>query len=135
MTGSLSPRARQTDIPPKFAALTKILASHPIVRQDGSAGLLDDYRFGNTIDVGALPDLTEALDHLVAENEEPDLAAITAALRGYTFIASAYLLELSERKGARTRKAATDLVDEPCRDVLLEHWSNRQLCKQLSLIV
>lgn len=92
-TGFLPLRPPQVDLPAKFAALASLLDSLPIVCQDGSAGLLAHFKLGDIIDAGNLPDLTVALDDLIAEEGKPDLAAITAAFRDYAFLASAYLLE------------------------------------------
>jgi indoleamine 2,3-dioxygenase len=92
-TGFLPLRTPQVDLSARFAALTTLLKQLPIVRQDGSPGLLATFQLGNTIDARALPDLTAALDDLKAKDGKPDLAAITAAFRDYAFLASAYLLE------------------------------------------
>jgi indoleamine 2,3-dioxygenase len=92
-TGFLPLSCPQVDLPTKFAALTHMLENLPIVRQDGSPGLLATFQLGSVIDAGALPDLTEAIDDLVADDGQPDLAAVTAAFRDYAFVASAYLLE------------------------------------------
>lgn len=81
------------DLPSKFAPLATLLEDLPVVRQDGSQGLLARFDLGNTIDTGTLPDFTDALDDLTAEDGKPDLAAIAAAFREYAFLASAYLLE------------------------------------------
>lgn len=92
-TGFLPLKAPQVELPPQFAALTSLLEGLPIVCKNGSAGLLASFQLGSTIDSGILPDLTDALDDLTLEDGEFDLAAITAAFRDYSFLASAYLLE------------------------------------------
>jgi indoleamine 2,3-dioxygenase len=92
-TGFFPLKAPQVDLPPKFAALTSLLRDLPVVREDGSAGLLATFQLGNTIDAGTLPDFVDALDDFTAEDGNPDLAAVTASFRDYAFLASAYLLE------------------------------------------
>lgn len=92
-TGFLPLRAPQVDLPSTFAALTSLLENLPVVRQDGSAGLLATFQLGHIVDAGVLPDLSDALDDLAADDGKPDLTAITAAFRDYAFLASAYLLE------------------------------------------
>jgi len=92
-TGFLPLAAPLERLPPKFAPLTRLLEDLPIVRLDGSPGLLAKFTLGNTIDNGTLPDFTDALDDLTTEYGKPDLAAIAAAFREYAFLASAYLLE------------------------------------------
>jgi indoleamine 2,3-dioxygenase len=92
-TGFLPLKAPQVNLPSEFAPLTTLLENLSVARQDGSPGLLADYRLGDTIDAGVLPDLEDALDDLIAEDGKPDLAAVTAAFRDYAFLASAYLLE------------------------------------------
>lgn len=92
-TGFLPLRTPQVDLPSQFNALARLVEDMPIVRQNGSAGLLATFQVGIVIDSGILPDLTAALDYLTAEDSKPDLAAMTAAFRDYAFLASAYLLE------------------------------------------
>lgn len=92
-TGFLPLKAPQVDLPLKFAPLASILDDLPILRRDGHPGLLAQNQLGRLIDSGALPNLTDSLDDLVAEDGKPDLAAITAVFRDYAFLASAYLLE------------------------------------------
>lgn len=102
-TGFLPLRAPLLDLPPKFAPLTSLLESLSVVCSDGSAGLLATFQLGSTIDAGGLPDLTEVIDELIAEDGKPDLAAITAAFREYAFLASAYLLEPCWEKWSRDK--------------------------------
>jgi len=93
-TGFLPFRPPQIDLPTIFTPLAKLLDDLPIVKADGTPGLLAKYELGAAIDDhGALPDLTADIEKLVAEDEKPDLAAVTAAFRDYAFVASAYLLE------------------------------------------
>ena len=78
----------------KFASLTALVEDLPVVKLDGTPGLLASFKLGPTIDEDkALPDLIDDIDTLVADDGKPDLAAITAVFREYSFIASAYLLE------------------------------------------
>lgn len=93
-TGFLPSRPPQIDLPAVFAPLTKLLEDLPIVKADGTPGLLATYELGAAVERhGALPDLTADIDKLVAEDGKPALAAVTAAFRDYAFLASAYLLE------------------------------------------
>lgn len=72
----------------------RLVEDLPIVKLDGSPGLLAKYQLGPTIDLSdALPDLTSEIDKLVTGDGQPDLALVTALFRDYAFIASAYLLE------------------------------------------
>ena len=92
-TGFLPFKPPQVNLPSIFAPLTTLLETFPIVKADGSPGLLATYELGTTIDAGVIPDLTDEIDKLVADDGKPDLAAVTAAFRDYAFLASAYLLE------------------------------------------
>jgi indoleamine 2,3-dioxygenase len=93
-TGFLPFRTPQVDLPAVFAPLAKLLEDLPIVKADGTPGLLATYQLGAAIDHhNALPDLTTEIDNLLTEDQKPDLAAVTAAFRDYAFLASAYLLE------------------------------------------
>ena len=84
----------QVDLPPKFEPVSSLVEQLPVVRLDGSPGLLATYRLGPTVDENnALPDLNDEVDKLIAADGKPDMAAITAVFRDYAFIASAYLLE------------------------------------------
>jgi indoleamine 2,3-dioxygenase len=85
-------------LPAKFDAMSNILDDMPIVKNDGSPGLLARYQLGPVIDSGALPDLTSHMDDLRVDvddgtEKQYDLEAITALFRDYSFLASAYLLE------------------------------------------
>lgn len=93
-TGFLPLAPPQVELPSKFEPLTKLVDSLPVVKLDGSPGLLAKYELGPTVDKGdALPDFTAAIDELTASDGRPDLAAVTAAFRDYAFLASSYLLE------------------------------------------
>ncbi|KAF2725465.1 hypothetical protein K431DRAFT_309104 [Polychaeton citri CBS 116435] len=83
-----------TDLPSTFKPLMDLLNDMPVTKQDGSAGLLADYKLGHVVDVErVLPDLTSEIDALREHDGKPDLSAVTAAFRDYSFLASAYLLE------------------------------------------
>ena len=83
-----------TELPKTFSPLVVLLEDLPIVKADGSPGLLASYQLGPTVDQKhALPNLTADIDDLITSNGKPDLAAVTAAFRDYAFLASAYLLE------------------------------------------
>jgi indoleamine 2,3-dioxygenase len=71
-------------LPKAFDALSDILDDMPILKEDGTPGLLATFKLGPLIDSGALPDLTEEIDNLVVEGGEVDMAAITAAFRDYS---------------------------------------------------
>ena len=81
-------------LPPAFDVLSDILDEMPIQKENGEPGLLAGYKLGPLIDGGGLPDLTGAIDQLIVrDTDKLDIAAITAAFRDYSFVASAYLLE------------------------------------------
>lgn len=68
-----------------FDTLSDILDDMPILKEDGTAGLLAAFKLGPLIDSGALPDLTDEIDNLVVQGSgEVDMAAITAAFRDYS---------------------------------------------------
>lgn len=92
-TGFMPLHTPIVDLPQAFDALMKILEEMPIVKEDGTPGLLATYQLGPTIDNGALPDLLPKIDQLQTVDGKPDLALATAAFRDYAFLASAYLLE------------------------------------------
>lgn len=92
-TGFLPCRTPLLRLPEQFDALSTILDDMPIVKADGSPGLLATFNLGPLIDSGALPDLTSHIKDLRTEGGEVDLDAITALFRDYSFLASAYLLE------------------------------------------
>lgn len=93
-TGFLPYKLPLRRLPPAFESLSRILDDMPILKEDGTPGLLAQFKLGPLIDSGALPDLTDEIDKLVVEGtNERDLHAITAAFRDYSFVASSYLLE------------------------------------------
>ena len=93
-TGFMPLRPPVIDLPAKFAPLSRLVEDIPVVKLDGSPGLLASFKLGPSIDLDlALPNLVDDIDSLVAEDGKPDLAAVTAVFREYAFIASAYLLE------------------------------------------
>jgi indoleamine 2,3-dioxygenase len=83
--------------------LSDILDDMPIVKADGTPGLLAKFQLGPLIDSGILPDLTrhigddlrvEAAAAAATEGQVTyDLEAVTALFRDYSFLASSYLLE------------------------------------------
>lgn len=93
MSGFMPLRAPRVDLPSSLGPLQGMLQELPVVKADGSPGLLATYDLGRAINNGMLPDLTDAIDTLVVANGQADLDGITAAFRDYAFLASAYLLE------------------------------------------
>ncbi|PPJ52658.1 hypothetical protein CBER1_10871 [Cercospora berteroae] len=92
--GFLPLQTPQIELPPVFAPLQKLCDDMPIEKLDGTPGLLATYQLGPTIDEQkALPDLNHEIDNLIASDGKPDLVAVSAAFRDYSFLASAYLLE------------------------------------------
>lgn len=93
-TGFMPLQTPQVDLPAAFKPLTQLADQMPIVKENGEPGLLATYSLGPSIDEHkALPDLTVEIDNLIAADGKPDLVAVTAAFRDYSFLASAYLLE------------------------------------------
>ncbi|KAF4978329.1 hypothetical protein FZEAL_5269 [Fusarium zealandicum] len=81
-------------LPSQFDPLSNLLDDMSILKEDGAPGLLATFELGPLIDNGALPDLTAQIDRLVIPGtQKRDMAAITAAFRDYSFVASSYLLE------------------------------------------
>ena len=91
-TGFLPYRTSPTLLPEAFRPLASLLDCLPVVKDDGSPGLLATYELGPTV-LAHLPDLSEEIDKLVTTDNKPDLFTVTALFRDYTFLASAYLLE------------------------------------------
>jgi indoleamine 2,3-dioxygenase len=80
-------------LPAAFDALSDILDDMPILKKNGTAGLLATFKLGPLIDSGALPDLTVEIDNLVVPGTgEVDMAAITAAFRDYSYVSLVLLL-------------------------------------------
>lgn len=93
-TGFMPFRPPSVELPAVFQSVSQLAAELPVVKEDGSPGLLATYQLGPTVDkLKILPDLLAEIDNLVDEDGRPDLAAVTAVFRDYAFIASAYLLE------------------------------------------
>lgn len=74
-------------LPSEFAVLQSLLDRMPIVRADGSPGLLATGDFGAAVEA-ELPDLRPEI-----EKYKHDLPLINALYREYSFLISAYLLE------------------------------------------
>ncbi|EEH18821.2 hypothetical protein PABG_01140 [Paracoccidioides brasiliensis Pb03] len=91
-TGFLPLRLPPTCLPDVFQAVNSLLSRLPVVKDDGSPGLLATYELGPAV-LAELPDLTDEVDKLVTEDGKLDLFIITAVFRDYSFICSAYLLE------------------------------------------
>ncbi|KAL2369074.1 hypothetical protein RJ035_005475 [Blastomyces gilchristii] len=79
-------------LPDAFKALDSLTSRLPVVKADGSPGLLATYELGPAV-LAELPDLTDEVDKLLTEDGKPDRFMITAVFRDYTFVCSAYLLE------------------------------------------
>lgn len=108
-TGFLPLDVPLNNLPSVFDPLTKILDDMPVIRANGRPGLLAVYQLGPLIDRGALPDLTDKIDKLIASDGKPDMPAITAAFRDYSFVASSYLLEPCWRKWNEDREGGYGL--------------------------
>ena len=78
-------------LPDVFAPLASLSARLPVVKEDGTPGLLATYELGPA--VLELPDLTAEIDKQVTKDGKPDMFIISALFRDYSFVASAYLLE------------------------------------------
>lgn len=90
-TGFLPYKTSPTTLPDVFKPLTSLLDRMPVLRADGTPGLLATYELGNA--VKELPDLTDEVDKLITPDGLLDLYTITAVFRDYSFLASAYILE------------------------------------------
>ena len=91
--GFMPLRTPQIDLPVAFEPLSKICDEFPVLKEDGTSGLLATFELGSAIDGGALPDLNDEIDNLLTPEGRPDLVAVTAAFRDYSFLASSYILE------------------------------------------
>lgn len=80
-------------LPVAFDPIQKLVQQLPVVKSDGTPGLLATYNLGHEIDKGVLPNLTDIIDTLVSSDGQSDLENVTAVFREYAFLASAYLLE------------------------------------------
>ena len=78
-------------LPDVFAPLASLCERLPVVKEDGTPGLLATYELGPA--VLELPDLTAEVDKQVTKDGKPDMFIISALFRDYSFVASAYLLE------------------------------------------
>lgn len=91
-TGFLPYATSPTTLPDVFKPLMSLLDRLPVVKADGTPGLLAKYELGPAVQA-ELPDLTAEVDKLVTSDGSPDLFTITAVFRDYSFLASAYILE------------------------------------------
>ncbi|GFG06579.1 indoleamine 2,3-dioxygenase family protein [Aspergillus udagawae] len=91
-TGFLPYCTAPATLPDAFKPLTALLDRMPVVREDGTPGLLAKYQLGPVVET-ELPDLTDEVDKLVTADGSPDLYTVAAVFRDYSFLASAYLLE------------------------------------------
>lgn len=94
-TGFLPTRLPIRNLPVAFAPLQKIVEEMPVLKLDGTAGLLATYKLGPLIDSGeAIADLSDAIDEMkVPGTKDLDLHIVSALFRDYSFLASSYLLE------------------------------------------
>ncbi|KAK7519143.1 indoleamine 2,3-dioxygenase gamma type [Phyllosticta citriasiana] len=74
-------------LPAGFAPLESLLSRMPIVKADGTPGLLAQGKLGEAVE-RELPDLSDEV-----EKHRDDAAFMTAVYRDYSFLLSAYLLE------------------------------------------
>lgn len=91
-TGFLPYATAPTVLPDVFKPLMSLLDRFPVLKADGTPGLLATYELGPAV-LAELPDLTAEVDKLVLEDGSPDMFTITALFRDYSFLASAYILE------------------------------------------
>jgi len=91
-TGFLPYLTSPTTLPAVFKPLMSLLARLPVVKEDGTPGLLATYELGPAV-LEELPDLTDEVDKLVTADGALDLYTIMAVFRDYSFLASSYLLE------------------------------------------
>lgn len=94
-TGFLPYATAPTDLPEVFKPLQTLLEELPVVKLDGSPGLLATYELGP--EARKLPDFTAEVDKLLVAGPDgkmvPDLFMITTVFRDYAFLASSYILE------------------------------------------
>ena len=83
ITGFLPTHLPIKDLPEVFRQLQKIVEQMPVLKLDGTAGLLARYELGPLIDDGmALTDLTENIsDLIVPGTDKHDLHIVTALFR------------------------------------------------------
>ncbi|KAL2798574.1 hypothetical protein BJX66DRAFT_35123 [Aspergillus keveii] len=91
-TGFLPYLTSPTTLPDVFKPLMSLLERLPVVKHDGTPGLLATYELGPAV-LKELPDLTDEVDKLVTADGKLNLYTIMAVFRDYSFLASSYLLE------------------------------------------
>jgi indoleamine 2,3-dioxygenase len=91
-TGFLPYATGPVDLPDAFQPLKSLVERMPVVKLDGTPGLLATYEFGPAVEA-EMPDLTDEVEKLVLPDGSPDRFTLTAVFRDYTFVASSYLLE------------------------------------------
>lgn len=113
-TGFLPTKSPIVSLPNIFKPLQKIVEDMPVIKLDGTPGLLASYELGPLIDSGSsLSDLTDEIDmFIVPSTDRHDLHLVTALFRDYSFLASSYLLEpcwktWNDRRAATKSKQPT----------------------------
>lgn len=91
-TGFLPYATAPVDLPEVFQPLKSLVDRMPVVKADGTPGLLATYEFGPAVE-SEMPDLTDEVEKLVLPDGSLDRFTIAAIFRDYTFVASSYLLE------------------------------------------
>ncbi|KAJ5734113.1 hypothetical protein N7493_002899 [Penicillium malachiteum] len=91
-TGFLPYATAPVELPGAFQPLKSLVERMPVVKADGTPGLLATYEFGPAVEAD-MPDLTDEVEKLVLADGSPDRFSIAAVFRDYTFVASSYLLE------------------------------------------
>src|SRR5215471_5354589 len=71
----------RSSLPDAFRELTSLLSRLPVVKDDGTLGLLATYELGPA--VLQLPDLTAEVDKLITADGSLDLFTITTVFRDY----------------------------------------------------
>ena len=116
-TGFLPTKLPIVSLPDVFKPLQKIVEDMPVIKLDGTPGLLASYELGPLIDSGiSLSDLTDEIDKLIVPGtSRRDLHLVTALFRDYSFLASSYLLEPCW-KTWNDRQAATKFKQSAAAD-------------------
>ncbi|PWY77101.1 indoleamine 2,3-dioxygenase family protein [Aspergillus heteromorphus CBS 117.55] len=91
-TGFLPYSIAPAKLPEVFQPLVSLLERAPVLKLDGTPGLLAKYELGPAV-LAELPDLTDEIDKQVTPEGLPDLYTIAALFRDYSFLASSYILE------------------------------------------
>ncbi|PYH90372.1 indoleamine 2,3-dioxygenase family protein [Aspergillus ellipticus CBS 707.79] len=91
-TGFLPYSIAPAKLPEVFQPLVSLLERSPVLKLDGTPGLLAKYELGPAV-LAELPDLTDEIDKQVTSEGLPDLYTIAALFRDYSFLASSYILE------------------------------------------